>query len=65
MSTNDHLGKLRSVGEPVVPKVPRAGDLAPDFELPATGGQELKLSEVVKAHRATIVAFYVLDFTPG
>ena len=65
MSTNDHLGKLRSPGEPPVPKVPQPGELAPDFELPATGGREIKLSEAVKGHRATIVAFYVLDFTPG
>lgn len=64
MSTNDHLGKLR--GNPdFVPTPPQPGEPAPDFELPATGGREIKLSEAVKAHRATIVAFYVLDFTPG
>jgi peroxiredoxin len=41
------------------------GGKAPDFELPSTGGAEVKLSEVVKRNRATVIAFYVLDFTPG
>jgi peroxiredoxin len=41
------------------------GKRAPDFKLPSTGGSEVVLSEAVKRHRATIIAFYVLDFTPG
>ena len=41
------------------------GDVAPDFELPATGGGPIRISEAVKRNRATVVAFYVLDFTPG
>jgi peroxiredoxin len=41
------------------------GDVAPDFELPATGGAAVRLSEAVKRNRATVIAFYVLDFTPG
>jgi len=41
------------------------GDLAPDFELPATGGAAVRLSEAVKRNRATVFAFYVLDFTAG
>jgi peroxiredoxin len=41
------------------------GDAAPDFELPATGGAPIRLSEAVKRNRATVIAFYVLDFTPG
>jgi peroxiredoxin len=41
------------------------GDDAPDFELPATGGSPVRLSEAVKRSQATVVAFYVLDFTPG
>jgi len=45
--------------------VVEVGDLAPDFELPGTGGAPVKLSDAVKLHRATVVAFYVLDFTPG
>jgi peroxiredoxin len=41
------------------------GDTAPDFELPATGGSPVRLSEAAKGNRATVIAFYVLDFTPG
>jgi len=41
------------------------GVRAPDFKLSSTGGQEVELSEAVKRHGATIIAFYVLDFTPG
>jgi peroxiredoxin len=41
------------------------GDLAPDFELPATGGAPVRLSEAARRNLATVVAFYVLDFTPG
>jgi peroxiredoxin len=41
------------------------GERAADFELPATGGSPVRLSEAVRRHRATVVAFYVLDFTPG
>jgi peroxiredoxin len=41
------------------------GDVAPDFELPATGGVPVRLSDAVKRKRATVIAFYVLDFTPG
>ncbi len=41
------------------------GERAPDFELPSTSGSEVHLAEVLRKHGATIVAFYVLDFTPG
>jgi peroxiredoxin len=41
------------------------GQIAPDFELPGTLGLPVRLSEAVAAHRATVIAFYVLDFTPG
>jgi len=43
----------------------QVGSIAPDFELPGTGGAPVRLSEAVKRNRATVVAFYVLDFTPG
>jgi peroxiredoxin len=41
------------------------GEIAPDFELPATGGSPVRLSEAARRSRATVIAFYVLDFTPG
>jgi peroxiredoxin len=41
------------------------GDLAPDFKLPSTGGEEVQLSEAFARNRAAILAFYVFDFTPG
>jgi peroxiredoxin len=42
------------------------GQTAPDFTLPSTGRSEpLHLSAELPKHRATIVAFYVFDFTPG
>ena len=41
------------------------GDVAPDLELPATGGAPVRLSEAVKRNRAPVIDFYVLDFTPG
>jgi peroxiredoxin len=43
----------------------QVGDVAPDFELPATGGGPVRLSDAVTRKRATVIAFYVLDFTPG
>ena len=41
------------------------GQQAPDFEVPSTSGEQFKLAEALQKHRATIIAFYVLDFTPG
>jgi peroxiredoxin len=41
------------------------GRPAPDCKLPSTGGEEVRLSEAFARNRATILAFYVLDFTPG
>ncbi len=41
------------------------GERAPGFKLASTGGQEVELTELVRRHRATIFAWYVLDFTPG
>jgi peroxiredoxin len=43
----------------------QVGEHAPDFKLPSTGGEEVQLSEAFAGHGATILAFYVLDFTPG
>ena len=41
------------------------GQQAPDLKLPSTGGEDVQLSDVFPRNRATILAFYVLDFTPG
>jgi peroxiredoxin len=41
------------------------GSRAPDATLPSTGGEEVRLSLAFARNRATILAFYVLDFTPG
>ena len=41
------------------------GEKAPDFKLASTGGEEVELHAAARAHRALILAFYVLDFTPG
>ena len=43
----------------------QVGQPAPDFKLASTGGKEVLLSEAARTHGATILAFYVLDFTPG
>jgi peroxiredoxin len=41
------------------------GARAPDLTLPSTGGPDVSLAEIFAGNRATILAFYVLDFTPG
>jgi peroxiredoxin len=41
------------------------GQQAPDLKLPSTGGEDVQLSAAFARHRATILAVYVLDFTPG
>ena len=41
------------------------GQPAPDLKLPSTGGDDVQLLEAFARHKATILAFYVLDFTPG
>lgn len=41
------------------------GVRAPDFTLTSTGGTPVNLYEQAARHRATVIAFYVLDFTPG
>lgn len=43
----------------------QVGDRAPTFKLASTAGEEVTLEDLLARHRATIVAFYVLDFTPG
>ena len=38
------------------------GDKAPDFELPSTQGDKLKLSSF-RGNKNVLIEFYVLDFT--
>jgi peroxiredoxin len=50
----------------VTPRAPlELAERAPDFTLTSTGGTPVNLYEQAQKHRATVVAFYVLDFTPG
>lgn len=39
------------------------GQKAPDFELPSTKGDKLKLSSFL-GKKSVLIEFYVLDFTP-
>ena len=41
------------------------GQKAPDFKLASTAGGEATLSDILSRHRATVILFYVLDFTGG
>jgi peroxiredoxin len=41
------------------------GAKAPDFKLASTAGGEVSLAEILRRHSATVLLFYVLDFTPG
>ena len=43
----------------------QVGQPAPDLKLPSTGGDDVQLADAFARHKATILAFYVLDFTPG
>ena len=42
----------------------KVGDLAPDFTLPDTKGQPVKLSDF-RGKKSVVLAFYVLAFTGG
>ena len=49
-----------------MPREPlQVGEKAPDFTLTSTSGTPVNLYEQAARHRATVIAFYVLDFTPG
>ena len=43
----------------------QVGDVAPDFKLPVTSGEELSLDAALEKFRAVVLLFYVLDFTGG
>lgn len=40
------------------------GQPAPDFVLPATGGQEIRLADY-RGRKHVVLAFYHLDWTPN
>jgi peroxiredoxin len=42
----------------------KVGDSAPDFELPVSGQERVKLSDAVQAGPVVLLA-YVFDFTGG
>ncbi len=48
-----------------MPAMLQSGQPAPDLTLPGTGEGPVTLSEAFRSNRATILAFYALDFTPG
>ena len=54
--------------KPATPQPPKThlkvGQAAPDFTLPDTGGQRIKLSDF-KGKKNVVLAFYVLAFTGG
>lgn len=59
------LSMLVSAQQPAPPKTSlKVGDAAPDFTLPSTTGQKVKLSDF-KGKKNVVLAFYVLAFTGG
>ena len=51
--------------QPAPPKTNlKVGDAAPDFTLPSTTGEKVKLSDF-KGKKNVVLAFYVLAFTGG
>ncbi|GEM_PF-7112419 len=47
-----------------MPSGPMVGETAPDFELPASASQRVRLSEALR-EGPVVLLFYVLDFSPG
>ena len=56
---------LVAVAQQAPPKTNlKVGDAAPDFTLPSTTGEKIKLSDF-KGKKNVVLAFYVLAFTGG
>jgi cytochrome oxidase Cu insertion factor (SCO1/SenC/PrrC family) len=59
------LGIVAMAQRPAPPKTHlKVGDAAPDFTLPSTAGDKVKLSDF-KGKKNVVLAFYVLAFTGG
>lgn len=59
------LAMIANAQTPAPPKTNlKVGDAAPDFTLPSTAGQRVKLSDF-KGKKNVVLAFYVLAFTGG
>ncbi len=51
--------------QPALPKTNlKVGDPAPDFTLPSTTGEKVKLSDF-RGKKSVVLAFYVMAFTGG
>lgn len=59
------LAVLASAQQPLPPKTHlKVGDVAPDFTLTDTSGNQVKLSDF-RGKKNVVLAFYVLAFTGG
>jgi peroxiredoxin len=59
------MAVIAAAQQPAPPKTNlKVGDAAPDFTLPSTAGEKVKLSDF-KGKKNVVLAFYVLAFTGG
>ena len=59
------MAVIAAAQQPAPPKTTlKVGDAAPDFTLPSTTGEKVKLSDF-KGKKNVVLAFYVLAFTGG
>jgi peroxiredoxin len=59
------MAVIAAAQQPAPPKTNlKVGDAAPDFTLPSTAGEKVRLSDF-KGKKNVVLAFYVLAFTGG